>query len=96
MIDKTQKNRIEARALEIYEWRCANGILGCSLDDWLQAELELCDKRQVKNCPVDGYPLFREDDKVICPKSGCTWQVDSKRDTDKHLPDFAEIKKDWR
>ena len=95
MIDKLIREKIEARAFEIYEYRIANGISGCSLGDYLDAELELCDRRQFDNCPIDGYPIFKDGDKIICCKIGCLWQIDKKRATDKHLPDFNEIKKDF-
>jgi len=95
MIDKQGKKKVAARAFEIYEYRQANGIPGCALQDWLEAELDLCDRRQVTGCPKCGWPLFRSNTMLICIKDGCNWQTEAKRNADKDRPSFQEARKDW-
>ena len=96
MIDKLLKFKIEQRAHEIYEWRQENGIPGSPLQDWLDAEIELTDKRQSHGCPKCHFKMLaREDDFVICLSNSCDWKVESKRKTDKVIPAFAEIRKAW-
>lgn len=95
MIDKFQREKIQTRAFEIFEWRRENDIAGCALGDWLEAETEfVIDKRTNDGCPKCGYSLIaRRDDKIICLK--CDWNIEAKRKTDKETADFNEIRKDW-
>ena len=96
MIDKQSKEKVAARAFEIYEYRQANGIPGCALQDWLEAELDLCDRRQITGCPKCNFPLLtRKDDNITCLSNTCDWQVKAKRDTDSKIPTVQELKKDW-
>lgn len=97
MIDKHIREKIEARAFEIYEWRKENNVPGSAESDWFQAEAEIITDRRQEGCPKYGYKLLaRNDSEIFCLKDGCDWKIKAKREYDKDIPDFEEIKKDWR
>lgn len=41
--------RIRLRAFEIYEWRIENEIPGSATSDWLEAEIEILEQREVES-----------------------------------------------
>ncbi len=96
MIDKNIREKIEARAYEIYLYRKENNIAGSSLDDWFQAEGEIITDRRMDNgCPKCNFKLLaRRDDKIICLR--CDWEIEAKRKQDKDISDYNDIKKDWQ
>jgi hypothetical protein len=99
MIDKHLKEKIEKRAYEIYEWRKENGVPGCALGDWLEAESEIIPDRRTnkEGCPKCGYKLLaRKDDEIICLRRECNWKSKAKRKLDQEIFAFNEIKKDWQ
>jgi len=97
MINKNIREKIEARAYELYEWRKENNVPGSALGDWLDAQAEIFDQRQNnENCPKCGFKLLaRYNDKIICLNHKCDWEIETKRKLDEKIPDFAEIKKNW-
>ncbi len=96
MFNKRIREKIEARAFEIYSYRTENNIAGSSLDDWFQAESEIITDRRMDNgCPKCNFKLLaRRDDKIICLR--CDFEIEAKRKLDKDMPDFSDIKKDWQ
>lgn len=107
MIDKLLKQKIEALAYEKYLYRMANGLFQVvdnfghlrditAEDDYLEAEKDLCDRRQIDNCPKCGFTILsRENNNLICLRSGCDWKVTAKRNTDTKIPDIQELKRDF-
>ena len=93
MIDKLIKNKISELAYAKYCERRDKGLPGDDVTDWLTAEVELCDRRQNKNCPLCHYPIFKKDGLMVCCR--CEWTIDKKRSTDEHLPDADNIRKDF-
>ena len=98
MIDKRIREKIEALAYEKYEWRKENGISGCALGDWLDAEAEiLIDRRQIEGCPKHGNKLrAQENNTIICLMAGCDWNVPARRKTDEGIPSIKDIKNIWQ
>ena len=98
MIDKRIREKIEYRAWEISEWRKENNIPGSALGDWLQAESEIIPDRRINaGCLKCGSKLLaRTDGEIFCLKIGCDWRIKAKREFDKNIIDFQEIKKEWQ
>jgi len=98
MIDKYIREKIEARAYEIYEWRKENNVPGSALSDWEQAEIEIItDRRTNAGCPKCDFNLVaRNDGEIFCLRNGCDWKIEAKRKFDKNIPDINEIKRDWK
>jgi uncharacterized membrane protein len=45
-------------------------------------------------CPVCGYHLCaREDDKIICLRPTCEWNIPAKRKNDSSIPTLTELRK---
>ena len=96
MIDKYLKEKIQIKAYAIWKHRKEHNISGSALGDWLEAQREIFEKRQIKGCPICGYSLLaKENGKIICLRVGCNWTIETKRKTDENLPNFNEIKKEW-
>lgn len=90
MIDKKIREKISARAFEIYEWRKENGIGGNATTDWFDAQEEvLIDKRVNNGCPNCGFSLLaRKNNMIICLR--CDWKITARRKLDEDIPDFEE------
>jgi predicted RNA-binding Zn-ribbon protein involved in translation (DUF1610 family) len=98
VIDKHLKEKIELRAHEIYEWRQANNVPGNATTDWFEAQEEvIADRRTNFGCPKCGFPMLaRNNEEIFCLKNECDYREKAKRDSDKDIPKFSDIKKDWQ
>lgn len=53
-------------------------------------------KDRNRKCPeCGGVLLARSGTKIICLNFGCPWEIESRRDEDKEIPDLSQLKKDW-
>jgi ribosomal protein S27AE len=97
MNKKGLEELIRIRAFELYEFYRDEGYPDDPLRNYLQAEAELADNRQTRGCPKCGFKILGgHDDKIICLRNNCDWQIDSKRFADRNIPKISELKNNWQ